>query len=70
MMRTADLTTEAGMTDKRQAFSIKDTAEMLDVHPRTIKRAIKDGQIVITRIRDAVRIPRKEIDRLLTGKGR
>lgn len=59
------------MAEKQRAYSIKDTADMLDLNPATIRRAIADGEIKVTKIRDSIRIPQKEIDRLLmTGEER
>jgi excisionase family DNA binding protein len=56
---------------EKQAYSIKDTAKILSLNPATIRRAIADGEIKVTRVRDSIRIPQKEIDRLLmTGEER
>jgi excisionase family DNA binding protein len=55
------------MADGPQAYSVNETAEMLQVHPQTLYRAIKKGEVKAVRVsgKGSLRIPRKEADRLL-----
>jgi excisionase family DNA binding protein len=39
-------------------LTVKDVAHVLDVHPHTIRRAIKAGAIVSVRVGRHIRIPR------------
>jgi putative molybdopterin biosynthesis protein len=56
------------MIMQKQAYSIEEAAQILDVHPDTIRRMIKRGELFATKIGKNYRIPLSEIDRLL-GRG-
>lgn len=49
-------------------FSIKETAELLGVSPRTVQRQITDGSIQSLKIGARRLVPRTELDRLLGNK--
>lgn len=46
--------------------SVKDTAELLNVHPNTIYRMVSRGEMVAYRIGRVIRIEDTEIERLKT----
>ena len=54
---------------KQQVFSIKDAATILDVHPDTIRRAIKAGKLKAAKIGKDYRIAKSELDRFFQAKG-
>lgn len=56
------------MIMQKQAYSIEEAAQILDVHPDTIRRMIKRGELFATKVGKNYRIPLSEIDRLL-GRG-
>jgi excisionase family DNA binding protein len=47
--------------------TLKDLAEVMRVHPTTLQRAVKRGEIRVTRFGDVIRIPWSEYYRL-TGE--
>jgi excisionase family DNA binding protein len=48
----------------KRAATISETAEALSVHPKTVERAIRRGEIAATHIGAAIRIPPAELERL------
>ena len=72
-MRMGQEEVTEGAVEKRTCYTLQETAEMLRVHPATVRRAIKAGVIKVTRLTEkgTIRITPKEYDRLLTrGTGR
>lgn len=51
----------------RDAFTVDEFATRWNVSPRTVERAIARGEIKVRRIGRLVRIPAKEVRRLLGG---
>ncbi|WP_083650893.1 helix-turn-helix domain-containing protein [Corynebacterium sp. CNJ-954] len=51
------------MSDPKNYISIKSTAELLDVSPRTVIRWIDTGELTRYKIGGVVRIDRDELDR-------
>jgi excisionase family DNA binding protein len=47
------------------AYSVKEAASALRVHPNTIRNLIRDGELVAARIRDRVIIRRESLKQLL-----
>lgn len=58
------------MNPNRLAFSIQETADLLDLHYETIYRAVRNGRIRAFRLGREWRIPRAEVERLLAGDQR
>jgi excisionase family DNA binding protein len=47
------------------AYSVKEAASALRVHPNTIRNLIRDGELTAARIRDRVIIRRESLEQLL-----
>lgn len=47
-------------------YSIRQVAEMLNVTRNTVRSMLADGQLTEIRVRGSIRIPRQEIERILT----
>ena len=54
---------------KQRAFSLKDVATILDVHPDTIRRAIKAGKLKAAKIGKDYRIAKSELERYFQDMG-
>ena len=54
---------------KQQAFSLKDSASILGVHPDTLRRAIKSGKLQAAKIGKDYRIARTELERYFQVMG-
>ena len=54
---------------RQQVLSIKDAATILDVHPDTIRRAIKAGKLKAAQIGRDYKIAKSELDRFFQAKG-
>ena len=54
---------------KQQVFSIKDAATILDVHPDTIRRAIKTEKLQAAKIFRYYRIAKSELKRYFQAMG-
>jgi excisionase family DNA binding protein len=54
---------------KQRAFSLKDVATILDVHPDTIRRAIKAGKLKAAKIGKDYRIAKTELERYFQAMG-
>jgi excisionase family DNA binding protein len=54
---------------KQQAFSLKDSASILGVHPDTLRRAIKAGKLRAAKIGKDYRIARNELERFFQAMG-
>ena len=54
---------------KQQAFSLKDSASILGVHPDTLRRAIKAGKLRSAKIGKDYRIARTELERYFQAMG-
>lgn len=52
---------------QKQVYSIEEAAQALDVHPDTIRKMIKRGELRASRVGRQYRIPQAEVDRLLYG---
>ena len=50
-----------------EGFKVEQVAASLNVHPRTLYRAIRRGELECLRIGRAVRVTRDQLDRYLTG---
>lgn len=50
----------------QHAYTIQEAADLLRVSYGTIRRQIKEGKIFAARVGNRYRIPRPEIERLLT----
>lgn len=48
-----------------EGFKVETVAASLDVHPKTLYRAIRDGKLECVRIGRAVRVTRDQLDRYL-----
>lgn len=55
------------MLMQEQVYSIEDAARALKVHPDTIRRMIKRGELQAHRVGRQYRIRQSEIDRILGG---
>ncbi|MBW2572924.1 MAG: helix-turn-helix domain-containing protein [Deltaproteobacteria bacterium] len=54
---------------KQQAFSLKDSASILGVHPDTLRRAIKAGKLRAAKIGKDYRIGKIELERYFQAMG-
>jgi excisionase family DNA binding protein len=54
---------------RQQVLSIKDAATILDVHPDTIRRAIKAGKLKAAKIGRDYKIAKSELDRYFQAMG-
>ena len=54
---------------KQQVFSIKDAATILDVHPDTIRRAIKAKKLKAAKIGRDYRIAKAELEKYFQNMG-
>jgi excisionase family DNA binding protein len=54
---------------KQQAFSLRDSASILGVHPDTLRRAIKLGKLQSAKIGKDYRIARTELERYFKAMG-
>jgi excisionase family DNA binding protein len=54
---------------EQRAFSLKDVATILDVHPDTIRRAVKAGKLKAAKIGKDYRIAKSELERFFQAKG-
>ncbi|MBW1693932.1 MAG: helix-turn-helix domain-containing protein [Deltaproteobacteria bacterium] len=54
---------------KQQVFSIKNAATILDVHPDTIRRAIKAKKLKAAKIGRDYKIAKSELDRYFQAMG-
>jgi len=54
---------------KQQAYSLKDSASILGVHPDTLRRAIKSGKLKAAKIRKDYRIGKIELERFFQAMG-
>ena len=54
---------------KQQAFSLKDSAIIFDVHPDTLRRAIKSGKLKAAKIGKDYRISKFELERFFQAMG-
>lgn len=57
----------ASSTVERIALTIVEVATALGVSSKTVRRMIADGELRAIRIRESVRIPRAELDRVVSG---
>ena len=57
---------------EQKAFSLKEVASILGVHPETIRRAVKAGKLKAAKIGKDYRISKPELERYFkaTGGGR
>jgi excisionase family DNA binding protein len=46
-------------------LTVEETADLLRVHPSTVRRLVRGGQLEVRHIGRAVRIPRTSLDRLV-----
>jgi excisionase family DNA binding protein len=54
---------------KQRAFSLKEVADILGVHPETIRRAVKAGKLKAAKIGKDYRIAKSELERFFQAKG-
>jgi len=54
---------------EQRAFSLKEVASILGVHPETIRRAIKAGKLKAAKIGKDYRIAKTELDRFFKAMG-
>ena len=52
------------MTPVHKAYSVKESADLLNIHPQTVYKLVNKGDIKSIRVGRAIRIPHKEIQRL------
>lgn len=52
---------------QEQVYSIDEAAQMLRVHPDTIRRMIKRGELQANRVGRQYRIPRSELEKFTDG---
>ena len=50
-------------------YTVAEAAFALGVQSQTVYRMVRDGQIASVRLRDAIRIPKAEVERILAGTG-
>lgn len=50
------------------AVDVKTAAELLDVHPETVRALIRDGKLRSVRVGRLVRIPREALTEFLSGE--
>jgi len=48
-----------------ETLTVKQAAEVLQTHPETIRRAIRDGSLPAFRARGTYRIPRAALERMI-----
>ena len=56
------------MEIERRMYSVKEVSALVHLSEYTVRKAIELGQIRISRICRAVRIPATEVERLLKGE--
>ncbi len=54
---------------EQRAFSLKEVASILGVHPETIRRAVKAGKLKAAKIGKDYRIAKTELDRFFQAMG-
>jgi excisionase family DNA binding protein len=54
---------------EQRAFSLKEVADILGVHPETIRRAVKAGKLKAAKIGKDYRIAKTEVDRYFQAMG-
>jgi excisionase family DNA binding protein len=54
---------------KQRAFSLKEVASILGVHPETIRRAVKAGKLKAAKIGKDYRIAKSELERYFQAMG-
>ena len=52
------------MTPVHKAYSVKESADLLNIHPQTVYKLVNKGDIRSVRVGRAIRIPLREIQRL------
>lgn len=57
------------LEDLPLVLTISEATEALRIGATTLRAAIKEGEIRSVRIRGTLRIPRYEVERLLSGEG-
>jgi len=57
-------------TMERKARNLRETADIIGVHPQTVRRLIADGRIDVVRIGRRVLVPVAEIERFLDRTAR
>lgn len=58
MATTSNAPPTSAATPRREAVSVKRAAELLDVHPKTVRRLIKGGKLQTFRVGRLIRIRR------------
>jgi excisionase family DNA binding protein len=53
----------------RPLLTVADVAEILNLHPRSIRRLIADGRLPVVRLGGAVRIRPEVLEELIAGGG-
>ena len=56
------------MRMEREAFKVPEAARTLSVSPRLLWRLIAAGEVGVIRLGRSVRVPRAEIDRILSER--
>ena len=54
---------------EQRAFSLKEVASILGVHPETIRRAVKAGKLKAAKIGKDYRIAKSELERYFQAMG-
>jgi excisionase family DNA binding protein len=54
---------------EQRAFSLKEVASILGVHPETIRRAVKAGKLKAAKIGKDYRIAKPELERFFRAMG-
>ena len=54
---------------EQRAFSLKEVADILGVHPETIRRAVKAGKLKAAKIGKDYRIAKSELERYFQAMG-
>jgi excisionase family DNA binding protein len=53
------------LKDGPEVLTVRQAAEVWQVHPETVRRAIRDGSLPAFRARGTYRIPRTALERLI-----
>ncbi|MCS7080471.1 MAG: helix-turn-helix domain-containing protein [Meiothermus sp.] len=53
---------------QKLAFSVEEAAQLLGLHPNTVRNLIARGELKATRVGRRILIPRIALERLLEGK--
>lgn len=66
-MVTQTVPSEEASVGLAPTLKVQELADLLRVHPETVRRRIRKGEIYAIEIGDLQRIPRQEVERLLGG---